>query len=189
MDEIRKLIEQLSDPERKRVRQAAQLALARIGEPAIPFLIEVLEDVNVNFAVKELAREPLVEIGKPAIPPLIETLVNGDCPPQIQAIRALGEIKDPLLPAGKFDVVYMINTYHHIDYQEDILRNILPSLKPGGIMVIIENEPTKSGWDSYTTPKEELIDKATKTGYELDRIETFLAEDNIYIFKPAGIND
>lgn len=63
------------------------------------------------------------------------------------------------------------------------MKNIRPVLKPDGIFIIIENEPTKSGWESHTTPKDVVIREAGEAGFELVRIEDFFQEDNIYIFK------
>ncbi|MBA7551276.1 2-methoxy-6-polyprenyl-1,4-benzoquinol methylase, mitochondrial [subsurface metagenome] len=95
----------------------------------------------------------------------------------------LGEVDDPKLPEGQLDVIYVINTYHHLDRKIDIMKNIKPALKPDGIFVIIENEPNKSGWESHATPKDVVIREAGEAGFELVRIEDFLEEDNIYIFK------
>ncbi len=95
----------------------------------------------------------------------------------------LGEVDDPKLPEGQLDVIYVINTYHHLDRKIDIMNNIKPALKPDGIFVIIENEPTKSGWESHGTPKDVVIREAGEAGFELISIEDFLEEDNIYIFK------
>ena len=53
-----------------------------------------------------------------------------------------------------------------------------------GILVIVENDPVKSGRDRETTPKDQLIKQANEAGFEVVRIETFLKEDNIYFLKP-----
>ncbi len=98
-------------------------------------------------------------------------------------VTVLGDMTDPKLPAGKLDLVYIINTYHHLDDKIGLMKNIRPALKPDGTFVIIENEPEKSGWPSHTTPEKVVIEEATESGFELVRIESFLEEDNIYIFK------
>jgi len=98
-------------------------------------------------------------------------------------ITILGNVTDPNLPDGAFDLVYIVNTYHHLDDKIGLMRNILPALKPDGIFVIIENEPEKSGWPSHTTPGKVVIKEAEESGFELIRIESFLEEDNIYLFR------
>lgn len=80
-------------------------------------------------------------------------------------------------------LVQKLLSIHHLDREIDIMKNIRPALKPDGIFVIIENEPTKSGRASHTTPKDIVIEEAEEAGFKLVRIEDFLEEDNIYIFK------
>jgi len=80
-------------------------------------------------------------------------------------------------------LVQKLLSIHHLDREIDIMKSIRPALKPDGIFVIIENEPTKSGRASHTTPKDIVIEEAEEAGFKLVRIEDFLEEDNIYIFK------
>jgi ubiquinone/menaquinone biosynthesis C-methylase UbiE len=99
----------------------------------------------------------------------------------------LGEVDDPLLPEAKMDVVYMINTYHHLSHPVELMRNVLPSLKPGGLLVVIEHDPAKypDAGPDHSTPHEELVLEAAEAGYELLRLEEFLERDYINIFRPA----
>jgi ubiquinone/menaquinone biosynthesis C-methylase UbiE len=110
----------------------------------------------------------------------IEQRCERDNIPNVTTI--LGEVTDPQLPEGKLDLVYIVNTYHHLDDKIGLMKNIRPALKPNGIFVIIENEPEKSGWTSHTTPLKVVIQEAEEAGFDLIRIESFLEEDNIYLF-------
>lgn len=98
----------------------------------------------------------------------------------------LGEVDDPLLPEGEMDVVYMINTYHHLAQPVELMRNIIPSLKPGGRLVVIEHDPEKypEAGPDHSTPHDELIQEAEAAGYELLRLVDFLERDNINVFHP-----
>jgi len=99
-------------------------------------------------------------------------------------VTILGEVTDPLLPEGALDLVYLINTYHHLDEPVELMRNIVPGLKPGGLLVIIEHDSVKlPDENEHTTPKETLLKQAGEAGFELLRIETFLERDNINIFR------
>jgi hypothetical protein len=82
-------------------------------------------------------------------------------------------------------MVYMINTYHHLDEPVELMRNIVPSLKPDGILVIIEHDPVKAPdfSEHATTTQEQILEQASEAGFELVRIETFLEKDNISIFR------
>jgi ubiquinone/menaquinone biosynthesis C-methylase UbiE len=99
-------------------------------------------------------------------------------------IARIGKGTDPNIPAGVLDMAFMIGTYHHLDHPVELIRNIIPSLKRGGILVIVENDPEKSGWTSHTTPKDVLIAQVDRAGFELIKMETFLQRDNIYYFQP-----
>lgn len=99
-------------------------------------------------------------------------------------ILRLGKGTDPNIPPGVLDIAFMIGTYHHLDSPIELIRNLIPTLKPEGILVIVENDPEKSGWTSHTTPKDILIKQVDQAGLELIRIETFLRRDNVYYFKP-----
>lgn len=97
----------------------------------------------------------------------------------------LGELTDPKLPPASCDMIYVINSYHHFDEPVELLRNALPALKPGGILVIIEHDAEKApDAEDHSTSQQALLGQMEEAGYELVRIETFLEMDNINIFKP-----
>jgi ubiquinone/menaquinone biosynthesis C-methylase UbiE len=99
-------------------------------------------------------------------------------------IPRIGKGTDPNIPSGALDIAFMIGTYHHLDKPVELIRNIIPTLKPDGLLVIVENDPEKSGWTSHTTPKDILIAQVSQAGFELVKIDTFLERDNIYFFQP-----
>jgi HEAT repeat protein len=73
---------------------SAKEALVRIGEPAIPFLIEALE--KYNRKIQQISAEILIEIGVPAVKQLIDELDddNSEISQRILVVRILGEIGD-----------------------------------------------------------------------------------------------
>jgi ubiquinone/menaquinone biosynthesis C-methylase UbiE len=98
----------------------------------------------------------------------------------------LGEVDDPLLPEGMLDLVYLINTYHDLEEPVALMRNIIPSLKPDGILVIIEHDSEKSTSTHHRIEQSLLFKQAESAGYEVVRVETFLERDNINIFRPVS---
>jgi ubiquinone/menaquinone biosynthesis C-methylase UbiE len=97
-------------------------------------------------------------------------------------MTVLGKVTDPRLPKETMDLVYMINTYHHLDKPVELMKNIIPCLKPDGRLVIIEHDPVKvPGFGSEATAKDVLIDQAKQAGFELVKLMTFLKRDNIYM--------
>jgi SAM-dependent methyltransferase len=97
----------------------------------------------------------------------------------------LGGVDDPKYPKAALDMVFMILTYHHLAEPVALLKNLIPSLKPGATVVIVDPDPVKdrdrSGRES--TSKEEIETDAAGAGFVLDRVETFLERDNIFILK------
>jgi ubiquinone/menaquinone biosynthesis C-methylase UbiE len=89
-----------------------------------------------------------------------------------------GTLTDPRFPKGKLDAVYLTFTYRHLDKPVEVLKNVAPSLKAGGVLAVIESK-------SYNreAAKNEIIKNAGLAGYKLVRLETFLPEDDIYLFQ------
>jgi ubiquinone/menaquinone biosynthesis C-methylase UbiE len=96
----------------------------------------------------------------------------------------LGEVEDPLFPKGALDMVFMIAAFHDFERKVEWLKNVQPCLKPGGTLVIVETDPDKTGRDhDHFMTKDEILETVKKSGFKLDRIETFLPAHNIYIYK------
>ena len=99
-------------------------------------------------------------------------------------VTVLGNVTDPMLLKGTMDLVYMINTYHHLDEPVELMKNIIPSLKANGRLAIIEHDPAKVLYaGSHVTAKELLLKQADQAGFELEQILTFLKRDNIYVLR------
>jgi ubiquinone/menaquinone biosynthesis C-methylase UbiE len=98
-------------------------------------------------------------------------------------ITCLGTVVEPNIPDEVLDIAFMINVYHHLEKPVELLKNIVPTLKPDGTLVIVEHDPVKSGYPTESTSKEKLVKQADEAGYKLERMETFLSRDNIYFFK------
>jgi len=96
----------------------------------------------------------------------------------------LGEVTDPKLPLASLDMVIMVNVVHCLAEPVALLRNIKKSLKPDGVIAIVEGNldklPSAAG-EWYSRSK--LLKIYKDAGYELVREETFLPKDNIYILK------
>jgi ubiquinone/menaquinone biosynthesis C-methylase UbiE len=50
----------------------------------------------------------------------------------------LGRVDDPRLPAGKIDLVLLVDVYHEFSQPQKMLRRIRESLKPDGRLVLLE---------------------------------------------------
>jgi ubiquinone/menaquinone biosynthesis C-methylase UbiE len=56
--------------------------------------------------------------------------------PQIRAVLGLPD--DPKLPPDSVDAVVMLKTYHEIAHPQLLLRNLIPALRPGAKLGIID---------------------------------------------------
>jgi HEAT repeat protein len=90
------LIESLTNGYFLQVQHISAIALAKIGIPSIPKLLEVLQGRNNNIHARIGAADALGDIGDAsAVPELVKTVDDKNSDLQIHSIRALGKIKDP----------------------------------------------------------------------------------------------
>ncbi len=97
-----------------------------------------------------------------------------------------GDVDDPKFPEDSLDMVVMMNAFHEFTEVAEWMHNVLPSLKPGATLVIIDRDPdkTRSGWSHFKT-KEQILEAMENTGFTLVRILSFLSRDTILIFRPV----
>lgn len=86
----------------------------------------------------------------------------------------VGDVTDPKLPEGELDFIFVISAYHHFADPTALLRNARASLKPDGMLAIGE-------WLRSTSP-EKLEAEMIAAGYRLERTETFLEANGLYIY-------
>jgi SAM-dependent methyltransferase len=100
----------------------------------------------------------------------------------------LGIPEDPRFPKGKLDMAFMTWVYHHLEQPVALLRNLIPSLKPGGTVVIVDPDPIKNkgGRSPENRSPDQIRREAGEAGFEVVRIETFLKLDNLYVLKVRG---
>ncbi len=98
----------------------------------------------------------------------------------------VGKMENPGFQSGSLDIAFMINVYHHLADPVPILQNLRPSLKPDGILAIVECDPAKVEWgdEHGCSSQEDMKLDLEKAGFEIVRIETFLDEDSLYIARP-----
>ena len=74
----------------------------------------------------------------------------------------LGSPADPRLPAASFDRVLMVHMYHEIERPYEFLWRMRPSLKPAGLVVVVDaNRPT----ENHGTPPVLLKCEFAAVGY------------------------
>lgn len=96
----------------------------------------------------------------------------------------LGTVEDPRFPQASLDMVFMVNAFHDLERPVELLANLLPSLKPGAIVVVMDRDPAKvSDPDRHFLTRAEVEETVGRSVFELARVETFLRDHNLYILK------
>jgi ubiquinone/menaquinone biosynthesis C-methylase UbiE len=89
----------------------------------------------------------------------------------------LGSTTDPRLPAGKLDLVLMVDVYHEFEYPYEMLAAIVRALKPGGRVVFVEyrgNDPAVPIKPLHTMTEAQVRKEAA-----VHRLEWLKTEDNL----------
>lgn len=110
----------------------------------------------------------------------------------------LGKVDDALFPKAALDMVFMVWVYHMMDEPVAMLKSIIPSLKPGATVVIVDPIPGEvekelkeylaAGGNpdaKLNVPTKARIEQdAALAGLQLvQMMEGFLEKDNIFILK------
>lgn len=91
-----------------------------------------------------------------------------------------GTLTDPRFPEAALDVVFLTNTYRHLDKPVEVLKNIVRSLKPDGKLGVIESKHYAQKAESN-----EITINAELAGFTLIKIDKSLPRDDIYVFMPG----
>ena len=96
----------------------------------------------------------------------------------------VGAVEDPLFPEKNLDMVIMVLVLHELERPIPFLKNLQEYLKPGGSLVIIERNTTVETSHSHSfMTNRHILETVSKSGYTLDRTETFLPRDTIYVYR------
>src|SRR5258708_5205438 len=89
--------------------------------------------------------------------------------------QAVGNEKSTLLPEDYFDKVLLIDTFHHLDWRNDLIADLHRILRTNGKLVVYEVVARKVGeyyqrCQKIIYTREQIIDAIVKNGFRLDRI-------------------
>jgi ubiquinone/menaquinone biosynthesis C-methylase UbiE len=98
----------------------------------------------------------------------------------IEVVKA--KTDDPRLPDHSVDLVFLCNTYHHLEDRTAYFKNLKNDLKPNARVVIIDYLPGHTPYYGHSTATEIIISEMNKAGYVLERQYDFLPKQNFLIF-------
>ena len=104
----------------------------------------------------------------------------------IQAVLAAGD--NSRLPPASVDLVFTVNTYHHLGDPVKYFTTLKSTLKPGGRIAIIDFD--ERGWlenfVAHATPAAAIKQAMEQAGYRLIKTLTFLDRQSFQIFAPQN---
>ena len=84
----------------------------------------------------------------------------------------LGEVDDPNLPVGQIELLLMVDVYHEFSHPESMLWEIRRSLRPRGVVALLEyrqEDPTVPIKPLHKMSKRQIMKEYTKNGFKLVR--------------------
>ena len=128
-------------------------------------------------AVTETGKVYVIDIEPEALKYVEDSLVHMHR--SFEAEFILARPDNPKIPFESVDVVFVCNTYHHLENRSEYFRNVKSSLKPSGRIAIIDfYHDDRSGElgfpKDHLVTRETVIEEMTASGYHLAREHTFL---------------
>jgi len=135
-------------------------AAARVGKDGRVLAEDIVASVRDQLA-ERVAREDLANV----------------------SVR-LGEANYPKLPPASFDRVLMVHMYHEIEQPYEFLWRLRPSLKPAGLVVVVDADRETR---NHGTPPALLKCEFAAVGYtQVDRDEMPSAGGYMAMFRATG---
>ena len=106
-----------------------------------------------------------------------------------QVIPTLATPADPLLPPGAVDVIFICNTWHHIDDRLEYLRKLQRALRPGGRLAIVDFQKRDLPVGppvEHKLSRDEVVAELAEAGWALSRESDQLPYQYALIFTPRA---
>ena len=189
--DIKQYLEQLDSEDRDQYQKPRQvidalnlkpgLAVADLGSGSGYFTRRFIE------AVTETGKVYAVDVEPEMLKYAEESVVHMHRSYTAEFILARPD--NPKLPYGSIDLLFLCNTYHHLEERAKYFSDTKSSLKPGGRVAIIDfYNDERSGELGFSkqhlVPRETVIAELTKAGYKFVREHTFLPRQYFLEFIP-----
>ena len=102
----------------------------------------------------------------------------------------LGAEDDPRLPAGRMDLVLLVDVYHEFSQPRKMLQRIRESLQRDGRLVLLEyrkEDPAVPIRPEHKMSTEEVKSEVEPEGFRLDKTLESLPRQHIRIFRKASV--
>jgi ubiquinone/menaquinone biosynthesis C-methylase UbiE len=191
--DIKQYLEQLDSEDRDQYQKPRQviealnlkpgLAVADLGSGSGYFTRRFIE------AVTETGKVYAVDVEPEMLKYTEESVVHMHRSYTAEFILARPD--NPKLPYESIDLLFLCNTYHHLEERAKYFSDTKSSLKPGGRLAIIDfYNDERSGElgfpKQHLVPRDTVITELTKAGYRVVREHTFLPRQYFLEFVPVA---
>jgi arsenite methyltransferase len=128
-------------------------------------------------AIGDTGKVYVIDIEPEALKYVEESLIHMHR--SFEAEFILARPDNPKIPFGSVDLIFVCNTYHHLEDRPTYFRNVKSSLKAGGRLAIIDfYHDERSGElgfpKRHLVPKEKVLEEMAEAGYRLVKEHTLL---------------
>ncbi|MGQ0694406.1 MAG: methyltransferase [Nitrospiraceae bacterium] len=188
---VMEYLDRLDRPERDQEQKPAEvvkalglkpgMSIADLGAGSGYFTHRFVE------AVTESGKVYAIDVEPEALKYVEERLAHMHRPYTADFILARPD--NPKLPVESVDVIFICNTYHHLEDRSTYFRNVKSALKPGGRIAIVDYyHDARSGElgfpKNHLIPRDTVIEELAAAGYKLIKEETFLPKQYFLEFAP-----
>ncbi len=188
---VMEYLDRLDRPERDQEQKPAQVVdalglkpgmqVADLGAGSGYFTRRFVE------AVTETGKVYAIDVEPEALKHVEESLVHMHRPYTAEFVLARPD--SPKLPVESVDLIFVCNTYHHLEDRTNYFRNVRSALKPGGRIAIVDYyHDARSGElgfpKKHLVARETAVEEMTAAGYRLVKEPTFLPKQYFLEFVP-----
>lgn len=181
MPNVMEYLDRLDRPERDHDQKPAQVVdalelkpgmhVADLGAGSGYFTRRFVE------AVGETGKVYVIDVEPEALKYVEESLIRMHR--RFEAEFILARPDNPKIPLESVDLIFVCDTYHHLEDRADYFRNVKTSLKPGGRIALIDFYHDERSGDldfpkRHLVPREKVIEEMTAAGYRLAKEHRFL---------------
>ena len=187
---VMEYLDQLDRPERDQDQKPARVVDALALKPGMH-----VADLGAGSgyftrrfveAVTETGKVYAIDIEPEALKYVEESIVHMHR--SFEAEFILARPDNPKLPIESVDLIFVCDTYHHLEDRSTYFRNVKSSLKPGGRIAIVDfYHDERSGElgfpKRHLVPREQVLEEMTAAGYRLSKEHTFLSKQYFLEFE------
>jgi arsenite methyltransferase len=190
MPHVMEYLDRLDRPERDQDQKPAEVVNALALQPGMQ-----VADVGAGSgyftrrfveAVTETGKVYVIDIEPDALKYVEDSLVHTHR--SFEAEFILARPDDPKIPFESVDLVFVCNTYHHLEDRSRYFRNIKSALRPGGRIAIVDfyhdDRSGELGFPKrHLVARETVVEEMMEAGYRLTKEHTFLPKQYFLEFE------